>query len=101
MGVPSMDDDGTIDSLRRELVERHGVTPGAVRFARVPYRVCPMGAHVDHQLGASTAMALDRGLTLAYAPGPGPEVRLTSRDFPGGVGFSVDAPPAGRANAWG
>ena len=93
-GVRSMDDHGgTIDSLRRELVERHGVKPGMVRFARVPYRVCPLGAHVDHQLGASTAMALDVGLTLAYAPGPGPEVRLSSRDFPGAVRFSVDAPP--------
>jgi galacturonokinase len=92
---------GTVDSLRRELVERHGAKPGMVRFARVPYRVCPLGAHVDHQLGGSTAMALDVGLTLAYAPGPGPEVRLTSRDFPGAVRFSVQAPPGCRADDWG
>ena len=97
-----MDDHGgTVDSLRRELVEGHGVKPGMVRFARVPYRVCPLGAHVDHQLGSATAMALDVGLTLAYAPAPGPEVRLSSRDFPGAVRFSVGAPPGRRADDWG
>jgi galacturonokinase len=46
-------------------------------------------------------MALDRGLTLAYAPALGHEVRLSSRDFPGAVRFSVDAPPDRRANDWG
>jgi galacturonokinase len=97
-----MDDHGgTIDSLRRELTGLHGVKPGMVRFARVPYRVCPLGAHVDHQLGGATAMALDVGLTLAYAPGPGREVRLGSRDFPGAVRFVVDTPPDRRVDDWG
>jgi galacturonokinase len=97
-----MDDHGeTIDSLHRELMERHGVKPGMVRFARVPYRVCPLGAHVDHQLGSATAMALNLGITLAYAPSPDHEVRLSSRDFPGAVRFSINAPPVRRADDWG
>jgi galacturonokinase len=97
-----MDDQGRpIESLRQELIESHGVTPAMVRLARVPYRVCPLGAHVDHQLGSSTVMALNLGLTLAYAPGPGGEVRLSSRDFPGAVQFSVDRPPDRRADDWG
>ncbi len=97
-----MGDSGVmVDSLRRELVERHGVRLGSVRLARVPYRICPLGAHVDHQLGSSTAMAIDRGLTLAYAPSQGPEVRLSSRDFPGDVSFSMDALPVQRLDDWG
>ena len=97
-----MDDQGgTIDSLRRELIGHHGVNPAMIRFARVPYRVCPLGAHVDHQLGTSTAMALNLGLTLAYAPSEGADVRLTSRNFPGTVRFSVDRPPDRRLEDWG
>jgi hypothetical protein len=28
-----------------------------------PYRICPLGAHVDHQLGLVTGFALDYGMT--------------------------------------
>src|SRR4051794_12836674 len=72
-----------IDSLRREVVNRSGEAPGRVRVVRAPYRVCPLGAHIDHQLGPVTAMAINRGVFLAYAPSPTREVLLSSLDFPG------------------
>ncbi len=31
------------------LADAAGVPPGAVLAVRVPYRICPLGAHVDHQ----------------------------------------------------
>lgn len=31
-----------------------------------PYRVCPLGAHVDHQLGQVTGFAIDRGVELEF-----------------------------------
>ena len=31
-----------------------------------PYRVCPMGAHSDHQLGKITGFAIDKGIHIAY-----------------------------------
>ena len=36
--------------------------------AFTPYRVCPIGAHSDHQLGKITGFAIDKGVRLAYAP---------------------------------
>ena len=33
-----------------------------------PYRVCPIGAHSDHQLGKITGFAIDRGIHIAYSP---------------------------------
>ena len=30
-----------------------------------PYRVCPIGAHSDHQLGKITGFAIDRGIHIA------------------------------------
>jgi galacturonokinase len=91
----------TVETLRREVVDRFGVTPGLVRVVRAPYRVCPLGAHVDHQFGPATAMAIDRGVLLAYVPSPSPEVRLESLDFPGSVQFSLDDVPPRLADDWG
>ena len=30
------------------------------------YRVCPLGAHTDHQLGKVTGLAIDQGIHIAY-----------------------------------
>jgi galacturonokinase len=97
-----MDDPaGMIDLLRREVAARHGAAPGSVRVVRAPYRVCPLGAHVDHQLGPATAMAVDRGVYLAYAPSRSREVRLSSLDFPGDVRFDLDDVPGRQGDDWG
>jgi galacturonokinase len=97
-----MDDPaGVIDRLHREVIARHGAAPGSVRVVRAPYRVCPLGAHVDHQLGPATAMAIDRGVYLAYAPSGSGEVRLSSLDFPGVVRFDLGDVPGRQADDWG
>ena len=36
----------------------------AVAFC--PYRICPIGAHSDHNLGKITGLAIDKGIHLAY-----------------------------------
>ncbi len=88
------------DLLRREAELRFGVAPGSVRVVRSPYRVCPLGAHIDHQLGPVTSMALDRGVLLAYAPSPTREIRVESLEFDGPVRFRLDDVPH-RAGDWG
>lgn len=32
----------------------------------IPYRVCPLGAHIDHQLGKVTSFAIDKGINIEY-----------------------------------
>ena len=90
-----------IEESRRAVAREAGVKLGSVRVVRSPYRVCPLGAHVDHQGGAVTAMALDRGLILAYAPSSSREVSVSSLDFPGRVRFSLDAVPGPTPDDWG
>jgi galactokinase len=90
-----------VAALRDQVVERYGVPLGSVRVVRSPYRICPLGAHIDHQLGPVTAMAIDRGVWLAFAPSPVREVRLESPDFPGRVRFALDDVPPRRADDWG
>ena len=36
--------------------------------AFTPYRVCPIGAHSDHQLGKITGFAINKGVHIAYGP---------------------------------
>jgi galacturonokinase len=90
-----------IDALRHELVKRYGVSSAAVRMVFAPYRICPLGAHIDHQGGRVTGMALDQGVLLAYASVPTPEARMASLDFPGEVRFSFREIPDRQADEWG
>ena len=83
------------------MVKRYGAALDKVRVIHSPYRICPLGAHVDHQLGQVTAMAIDRGVTLAYAPSTEKRVRLSSLDFAGEVDFGIDAVPGRQEGDWG
>ncbi|MBM3499248.1 MAG: hypothetical protein FJX74_11330 [Armatimonadetes bacterium] len=78
-----------------------GVAPDAVRLVRSPYRICPLGAHVDHQLGRVTGMALDRSLLLAFVPTPDGRVRLRSRDLGGEACFTVAEAAQVPREGWG
>ena len=72
-----------------------------IRVVRSPYRICPLGAHVDHQLGRVTGLPLDRGIALAFAPNGLSLIRLQSLDFPGEVVFSLEDPPPKVDGDWG
>ncbi|MFO0810744.1 MAG: galactokinase family protein [Gemmataceae bacterium] len=80
---------------------RFGVPADTLRLVVAPYRVCPLGAHIDHQLGPVTALAIDRGVVFAYAPTADGRVRLGSLDFPGTVEFALNDVPAKRDGDWG
>lgn len=58
----------------------------------VPYRVCPLGAHIDHQKGIVTGFALDKGVEIAFAPSESSTVRIASLNFEGEGEFSLDLP---------
>lgn len=65
-----------------------------------PYRICPLGAHVDHQLGLVTGFALDKGITLEYEPTEDGSVTITSKNFDGKVSFNLANLPE-RQTYWG
>ena len=47
-----------------------------------PYRICPIGAHSDHNLGKITGFAIDKGIHIAYAPKHNGVVEMSSLQFP-------------------
>jgi galacturonokinase len=66
-----------------------GVDPDRVRVVVSPYRVCPIGAHVDHQGGPMLGMAIGAHTSLAYAPTDDGRLRLTSGSFEGEVDLAL------------
>ena len=48
-----------------------------------PYRVCPLGAYVDHQHGLVTGFAIDKGVDLWFDVREDSFVKLSSRTFEG------------------
>ena len=66
-----------------------------------PYRVCPLGAHVDHQHGLVTGFAIDKGVDLWFNICKDGHVHLESRTFDGLVDFDIDAPTQVKERHWG
>lgn len=65
-----------------------------------PYRVCPLGAHVDHQHGLVTGFALDKGVELEYEPTDDGMVSVVSTTFSGIAEFNI-ADEMDREFVWG
>lgn len=66
-----------------------------------PYRVCPLGAHVDHQHGLVTGFAFDMGVDLWFEPTDDGIVRLKSETFEGEVEFDITQPTRVKEGNWG
>ncbi len=65
-----------------------------------PYRVCPVGAHIDHQLGKITGFAIDKGIRIAYTPREDGVVELASLNFEGTRSFNVNDIPKTSLRDW-
>lgn len=69
-------------------------------MAFTPYRVCPIGAHVDHQLGPVTGFALDKGIHIAYGPKENGVVEIQSLQFSKRAQWHVEATPKVKEDDW-
>lgn len=66
-----------------------------------PYRVCPVGAHVDHQYGLVTGFALDMGIDILFSATENGNVEMCSLAFEGLTVFNVTKPVEPRHSDWG
>jgi galacturonokinase len=82
----------------REIVP-NAATSG--RVVRVPLRISPLGAHIDHQLGTVLGMAVDRAILLAFAPTSDGSVWVESLDFDTPTRFHIDYVPPYKKGDWG
>ena len=87
--------------MQDSYIRHFGAPDAPLRHIFSPYRVCPIGAHVDHQHGLVTGFAIDKGVDLVYTPTEDGMVRLRSETFPGDVDFTVRAPAQIKQGNWG
>lgn len=78
--------------------EKYLKSPESVAFT--PYRVCPIGAHSDHQLGKITGFAIDKGIYIAYGPKMNGVIEVSSLQFPKRAQWHVAATPSVKENDW-
>jgi len=66
-----------------------------------PYRVCPLGAHVDHQRGLISGFAIDKGVELLFTPSEDSMIDMKSLTFHGEIIFDLNTPLGSKKNDWG
>lgn len=72
--------------------------PQKVTFT--PYRICPLGAHSDHQMGKITGFAIDKGIYIAYGPKENGIVEIQSMQFPKRAQWHVSSTPPVKEGDW-
>ncbi len=68
--------------------------------AFTPYRICPVGAHVDHNLGKITGFAINKGIHFAYSVKQNGIIELESLQYPKRAQWHVMNTPNKRENDW-
>ena len=70
--------------------------PQGIAFC--PYRICPIGAHIDHQLGKITGLALDKGISIAYGPKQNGVIEMHSLNFDKRAQWHIASVPTPKQN---
>ena len=78
--------------------EIYGRSPEGISFS--PYRICPIGAHSDHNLGKITGFSIDKGIHIAYGPKQNGVVEVTSLQFPKRAQWHIHSVPIAPVHDW-
>lgn len=78
--------------------ELYGREPEAIAFC--PYRIAPLGAHIDHQLGSINGLAIDKGIHIAYGVKESGICEIRSLNFPKRAQFHVSSIPDEKVGDW-
>ena len=65
-----------------------------------PYRISPLGAHIDHQFGKINGLAIDKGIHIAYRPKQNGVVEVQSLNFPKRSQFHIASIPQEKVGDW-
>lgn len=89
---------GASQNAIAEFKEKYKKSPEYTAFT--PYRICPLGAHSDHQLGKITGFAIDKGIHIAYGAKQNGVIEISSLQFPKRAQWHVNSTPQVKQNDW-
>ncbi|XP_075509593.1 galacturonokinase-like isoform X1 [Primulina tabacum] len=90
MGEMSWPSESELNFIKTKVAEMSGRDVREVRVVLSPYRICPLGAHIDHQGGTVSALTINKGILLGFVPSNDSQVVIQSGQFRGEVRFCVD-----------
>ncbi|KAF5178275.1 galacturonokinase [Thalictrum thalictroides] len=90
MGTSSWPSEAELNKVKKVVSELSGRDTDEVRVVVSPYRICPLGAHIDHQGGNVSAMTINKGILLGFVASGDPRAVIRSGQFQGEVRFRVD-----------
>lgn len=90
-----------VEKLVEHLKKREKFAESELKIAASPYRISPLGAHIDHQGGPVLGMTVNARTLLAFVPNHERKIRLYSMNFPGVVEFGLDYIQTPTRDDWG
>ena len=86
------------EKVIKAFTNKYGNTPIHTTFT--PYRICPLGAHVDHNLGLITGFAIDKGIHIAYNKNTDGIMEIESLQFKKRALWHVNNTPVKALGDW-
>lgn len=84
--------DEQIEFVKNGFEDRFGESKGPLNFVVAPYRICPLGAHVDHQGGNVLGRTINAYTILGFLPTETASIELVSLNFEGDVKVDLHYP---------
>ena len=91
-------DSDNMNRCEQQYYETYGRAPASLAFC--PYRISPLGAHIDHQYGKINGLAINKGIHIAYSSKKNGVVELQSLNFPKRAQFHVASIPEEKVGDW-
>ncbi len=89
------------EKIVKAFSRQEGVAENNIGVIASPYRICPLGAHIDHQGGAVLGMTINAFTLMAFYPANDGEVKLSSKNYPGNVSFNLSDIAESSGSFWG
>ena len=89
------------EALMEEFSREQRLPLQDIRVVASPYRISPLGAHVDHQGGAVLGMTVGAYTVMAFVPSHDKRVCLVSKNYPDKVEFDLNQIPSELPGSWG
>jgi galactokinase/galacturonokinase len=83
------------------LKRRESFSESHLNIVVSPYRISPLGAHIDHQGAPVLGMTINARSVLAFIPNDDKRVRVYSMNYPGVAEFGIDNIKAPGRDDWG
>lgn len=89
------------EDLVKFFTARQGIEHENVHVVVSPYRICPLGAHIDHQGGSVLGMTINASTLMAFSPAKDQGVDLISKNYPGEMKFELGELGKPSESTWG